>query len=181
MTPDDLDRIRAGTGVSSVLSLQHDDCLAYWKIDYPDMRQRADGLGLAMARCPVRDFDVADQRRRLPDAVRTLAKLQSRGHRTYVHCTAGLGRAPLTVLGYLTLVENLSPDHAIGLIHAGRSGAVPAWEAYSGCREDLIARYRETIERRAYELYEQDTKASSEGNWVRAENEVLRSVLLGAP
>jgi len=179
MTPDDLDRIRESAGVSSVLSLQHDDCLAYWNIDYREMRERGMRLGLAMGRCPVRDFDVTDQRRCLPAAVTTLSSLQAQGHRTYVHCTAGLGRAPLTVLGYLTLVAGHSPEHAIGLIHAGRSGAVPAWEAYWGCREDLAARHRQRIERRAYELYAQGANPNSDADWRQAESEVLRSVLLG--
>ena len=44
MTPDDLKLIHAGAGVSAVLSLQHDDCLAYWGIDYTQMRQGRDSI-----------------------------------------------------------------------------------------------------------------------------------------
>jgi hypothetical protein len=73
------------------------------------------------------------------------------GHRTYVHCTAGLGRAPLTVLGYLTLVQGQDPEDAIRLILKGRPGAVPAWEAYHGRCQDLVGLQREAIERRAYD------------------------------
>jgi len=177
MTPADLGRIHAGTGVSALLSLQHDDCLAYWGIDYAAMRRYGADLGLTMHRCPVRDFDIADQCARLPHAVAALARLRSAGHRTYVHCTAGLGRAPLTVLGYLTWLEGLSPDFAIGLIDAARPGAVPAWEAYLGCRDDLLARHRTRIEARAYELHEADRCRDALENWSAAEAEVLRAVL----
>ena len=179
MTTADLDRIGAEGGVSAVLSIQHDDCLAYWKIDYPEMRTHGEKLGLRMARSPMRDFDIPDQRRHLAQAVRTLADLQSKGHSTYVHCTAGLGRAPLTVLSYLVWVEGRSPEEAIGLIHRGRPGAVPAWEAHHGCRQDLVVRYRPHIGERAYALSQ--ARAVEQGDpqedWRQAEVEVIRSAL----
>ncbi|MDH4204450.1 MAG: dual specificity protein phosphatase family protein [Desulfobacteraceae bacterium] len=177
MVPDDLRRIHAKTGVSGVLSLQHDDCLAYWGIDFAAMCQAGAKLGLVMERCPIRDFDVADMRRCLPTAIFKLANLRARGHRVYVHCTASLGRAPLTVLGYLTLVEGYSPNDAIRLILKGRPEAVPAWEAYNGCCEDLVACHWESIERRAYELYELGVNDNASADWYQAQAEVLRSVL----
>lgn len=146
MVPADLERIAVATSVSAVLSVQHDDCLTYWGIDYAQMRARGEQLGLRMARSPMRDFDIPDQRRRLPVSVALLGRLLAEGHRTYVHCTAGLGRAPLTVLSYLIWVDGRSPREAIGLILRNRPDAVPAWEALHGAREDLLARNRAQIE-----------------------------------
>jgi hypothetical protein len=182
MTTADLDRIGAETGVTAVLSVQHDDCLAFWDIDYDQMRTYGENLGLRMARSAMRDFDIPDQRRNLARAVRTLADLQSNGHRTYVHCTAGLGRAPLTVLSYLVWIEGLSPEEAIGLIHRGRPGAVPAWEAHQGCRADLVERYRPRIEERAYMLSQarRSEGGDAQSDWLQAEVEVLRTALLCA-
>jgi hypothetical protein len=177
MSAADLGRIRDGAGVSALLSLQHDDCLAYWDIDYAAMQRHGARLGLVLSRCPVRDFDIPNQRERLPHAVAALARLRSAGHRTYVHCTAGLGRSPLAVLGYLTWMEALSPETAIDLIHAARPGAVPAWEAWHGCREDLVTRHHSRIEQRAYELHETDRRRTALENWTAAEAEVLRAVL----
>jgi hypothetical protein len=177
MKPADLARIQAGAGVSALLSLQHAECLAYWDIDYEAMRRHGARLGLAMQRCPVRDFDIPNQRERLPHAVAALTRLRSAGHRTYVHCTAGLGRAPLTVLGYLAWMDGQSPECAIRLIHAARPGAVPAWEAYHGCRADLVASHRSRIEQLAYELHEADRLRTAFENWTAAEAEVLRAVL----
>jgi len=182
MAPSDLERIGTEAGVSAVLSVQHDDCLAYWGIDYRQMRTHGEKLGLRMKRSPMRDFHVADQRRNLPHAVSALADLQARGHRTYIHCTAGLGRAPLTVLSYLVWIEGRSPEEAIESIHRGRPGAVPAWEAHHGCREDLVVRHRAPIEERAYAL-SQSRKAGSQdarADWREAEAEVIRSVLIGS-
>ncbi len=177
MRPGDLRQIHARAEVSGVLSLQHDDCLAYWGVDYRAMCSVAAELGVTMARCPIRDFDVLDMRRRLPAAMSMLADLCAGGRRTYVHCTAGLGRAPLTVLGYLILVEGYSPQHATELILAARPGAVPAWEAYYGCREDLAAANHEAIGRRAYELSQSDADADASANWSQAEAEILRRAL----
>ena len=179
MTPADLRRVRDGAGVSALFSLQHDDCHAYRSIDYGQMCSAGKDLALEMDRCPIRDFDIPDMRRRLPVAVSALARLLSRGHRTYVHCTAGLGRAPLTVLGYLTLVARQDPEDVIQLILKGRPGAVPAWEAYHGCCEDLVALHRESIGHRAYELYESGVNGDADADWRQAQAEVLHSVLVG--
>lgn len=47
-----------------------------------------------------RDFDAFDLRTRLPAVVSKLHKAINRnGGVTYVHCTAGLGRAPATAVG----------------------------------------------------------------------------------
>jgi atypical dual specificity phosphatase len=178
MTPHDLERIRDEAGVSAVLSLQHDDCQAYWSIDFAKMAMAASRLGLVFGRHSIRDLDVEDMRRQLPAAVALLAKLQAAGHRTYVHCTAGLGRAPLIVLGFLILVQGWDPEDAIQLILQGRPGAVPAWEALHGCVEDLAARHRRAIERRAYELYESGVHGNANADWLAAQAEVLCAALL---
>ena len=176
-TPSDLRRIRDDAGVSAVFSLQHDACHAYWSIDYARMCAAGAELGLVMDRCPILDFNIPDMRRQLPSAVAGIARLVGQGHRTYIHCTAGLGRAPLAALGYLTLVERWDPEAAIDLILKGRPSAVPAWEAYHGCREDLIAAHRESIEKLAYEFYERGVPGGAEDHWCRAQAEVLHAVL----
>lgn len=178
MQSGDLIRIQMETRVSAVFSLQHDDCLAYWGIDYAQMQTKASELDLAIVRCPIRDFDIADMRRQLPAAISMLATLQTNGHRTYAHCTAGLGRSALVILAYLILIEDRDPEEAISLILSSRSDAVPAWEAYFGCKHDLVERNRNAIEQRAYELYELRANNNAEDDWEQAEKEVLRKELL---
>jgi hypothetical protein len=179
MGPDDLERIHAEAQVSGVLSLQHNECLSYWNINYGDLFEAACQLNIKMVRCPIRDFDVPDMRKNLPRAVASLTKLISTGRKTYVHCTAGLGRAPLTVLAYLIWLKNLSPEKAIRIILKGRPGAAPAWEALHGAREDMIRLYRTEIERRAYRLYRLGIYNDPQADWNHAENEILSSVLTG--
>ena len=48
----------------------------------------------------IRDFDAFDLRLRLPAVVSKLHKLiNCNGGVTYIHCTAGLGRAPAVAVG----------------------------------------------------------------------------------
>ncbi|MEW8628274.1 MAG: dual specificity protein phosphatase family protein [Candidatus Thiodiazotropha sp.] len=178
MKPADQRRIKAETGATAALSLQHDECLAYWGIRYEEMQRAGEKSGMTMVRYPMRDFDIEAQRRRLPGAIASLANLQNLHHRTYVHCTAGLGRSPLTVLGFLTLVEGLDPEQAIRMIKKARPGAVPAWEAYHGCRADLLRQFHNQIEQHAYGLYQAGINENALQDWKQAEAEVLRRELL---
>lgn len=177
MRPSDLKRITDGTGATAVLSLQHDECLARFRIDYREMERDGEALGLTMSRCPIRDFDPEDTQRRLPQAVRALAALRGAEHRTYVHCTAGISRAPLTVFGYLTLIEGWGGDRARNLIIAGRPESIPYWEAFDAARMDLVAELWESIERRTSELLRLGVTSTEREARRRAEAEAIRAAL----
>ena len=174
----DIDSIHAGTGATAILSVQHDDCLNRLRIDYAHHTRHGGKRGLAMVRRPMRDFDPPDQRRYLPRAVRALAVLQAAGHRTYVHCTAGINRAPLTVLAYLTFIEGQHLDDALAQLRAARPAVEPTWEAYFGCREDKLAGRKGAIQQRASALSQGAEDQGPVGNRRRAEAEALRTALL---
>jgi atypical dual specificity phosphatase len=176
----DIDAIQAGTGATAILSVQCDDCRSALRIDFDEHMRKAARCGLVLRNTPMRDFDVADQRRHLTDAVVGLTRLLGDGHRVYVHCTAGINRAPLTVLGFFTFVEGLAHDEALALIRAGRPQAEPYWEAWRGCRSDLVEQNRPAIAARAQEISRSYGAASARENWTRAEADVIREVLLAA-
>ena len=137
--PADLDRIREEARAGAVLSLQTDACRVALDIDGGVLVAHSARRGIVVANAPMRDFDADEQRRRLPEGVRKLGELLSAGHRTYVHCTAGINRAPLVVLSYLTFVEGMAAEDAMALIRRGRPEASPYWDAYRGCRQDALA------------------------------------------
>jgi protein-tyrosine phosphatase len=178
MSGSDLDRIRHETGASAILSLQHAECLAHFGIDYEQHRVHGRRLCLEMARSPMLDFNPGEQRQRLPTAVHRLWDLITDRHRVYVHCTAGMGRSALTVLGYLTFIEGYTPDEAIRLLKSKRPCVIPSLEAYDGCREDLLNPRHDEVERQAWIAYcdrsARQQAGSAEGDWYRAENAVLR-------
>jgi hypothetical protein len=140
--PADIDRICDDTAVSAVLSVQTDQCRAALGIDSRLLEEHALRRGVLLDNVPIRDFDAEDQRKRLPSAIRRLSELLAEGRRTYIHCTAGINRAPLVVLGYLTFVEGMAVPDALSLIQQGRREASPYWDAYYGCREDVLAPYQ---------------------------------------
>ncbi len=180
MTAADIDSIRRKTGVSAILSLQHPECHRYFKIDYMRHLHHGRSTGLVMVHCPMRDFDPPDQRRHLAAAVRNLHALLAAGHKVYVHCTAGINRAPLAVLAYLTFVEGLTVAKAMALIRRARPAAEPSWEAYYGCRQDLIDRHRDTISLRAWSIWNDTGGRGPDRDWMDAEAGIIREVLSGS-
>lgn len=180
MTAEDIDRIWAQTNATAILSIQSDACRAAFDINYEQHRIHGAGRGLLMVNAPMRDFDPAHQRHRLPDAVRALHRLLDARYRVYVHCTAGVNRAPLTVLTYLTFVEGMTIEAAMQLIHDARPQAAPYWDPYHDCWQDLVAEHRDAIERRAWQLSQQLPGNTAEANWLRAEKEVIRNTFLAS-
>ena len=175
--PSDLDALRVETRVSAMLSVQHDECLAHQGIDDPGLVRHGRRLGLTMERCPLRDFDPADQQRGLPAAVRGLWGLLRQGHRVYVHGTAGINRSPRVVLAYLTRVEGIDLEEAMTLLVHARPEVSPTWEAYHGCRQELTARYADRIRQRAFECSQRQPESSALDHWLQAERAIRREVL----
>ena len=175
---EDIDRIREETGATALLSLQSDACRAHFGIDYVEHRAHGERSAIAMVNAPMLDFDPPDQRRHLPQAVRFLRELLAAGHKVYLHCTAGCNRAPLTALGYLTFVEMQAPDAAAAFIREARPQADPSWEAYQGCRADLVEMLRRNIMVRAYYLSQESPEHAPDAHWVRAESEMIRDAFV---
>jgi hypothetical protein len=178
MSTDDLETIIANTGVSAILSLQSDQCREHFNIDFARLVACAHAGNVVLVNVPMLDFNVGDQRRCLPNAVRALHNLLDGDHRVYVHCTAGCNRSPLAVLGLFTFVERQSLEQALQAIRTAHPVADPSLEAYEGCRRDLIDLLHEHIYVRAYYLSEEDPARDAEANWAIAERDVIRGTFV---
>ena len=178
MTTDDVGRIRDGTGATALLSLQSSACHEAFGIDWDALRAHGEALDLAMVNAPMLDFDPPDQRRNLPQAVACLHDLLDAGHRVYLYCTAGCNRAPLTALGYFTFIEMQPADVAMLLLKSSRPQSDPSFEAYHGCRVDLVNALRENIMVRAYYLSQQAEEHDPQMHWLQAEAETIRAAFL---
>ena len=99
-SPADVRRLASEAGVKAILSLQEDSDLAHFGIDGDALAREARAVGITLYRVPLRDFDPASLRSGLPAAVAVLEAALSRGGAAYVHCTAGLGRAPAVALAH---------------------------------------------------------------------------------
>uniref|UniRef100_A0A7S0FXE8 Tyrosine specific protein phosphatases domain-containing protein n=1 Tax=Pyrodinium bahamense TaxID=73915 RepID=A0A7S0FXE8_9DINO len=104
-----------GDKVGVIFCLQEDKDMAHFSLDIAPIQKRAAELGIKHVREPITDFDPFSLRRRLPSAVRRLAQeLLSRpeDESAYIHCTAGLGRAPGVALAYMFWVDARCLDEA---------------------------------------------------------------------
>ncbi|EEF41555.1 phosphoglucan phosphatase LSF2, chloroplastic [Ricinus communis] len=99
---EDIDHLKHEENVAYILNLQQDSDIEYWGIDLQSIRERCQELGIRHMRRPAKDFDPDSLRSILPKAVSSLEWAISEGKgRVYVHCTAGLGRAPAVTIAYM--------------------------------------------------------------------------------
>jgi len=97
----DIDRLRAGPRITAVVNLQSDMDMKALGVSWPKLRKHYSSCEITVYRHPIRDFDPDDLTARLRSAVTQVGDLEAVGHRVYIHCTAGVGRAPAVAIGHL--------------------------------------------------------------------------------
>ena len=124
--------------MTRILNLQEDHDWQKFGIDLPAIQAHCAERGdIEIVRSPLVDFSDDSLRRNLAVAVAELARLLEDGHRVYVHCTAGLGRAPAVVIAYmhwmagcaLTCTLSFSKTECI-FVSAARKGATAVFSGY---------------------------------------------------
>ena len=139
LNAEDVDRLHRDAGITAILNLQTEDDFAFWEIDWPRLEAHCRELGIEVLRVPVRDFDVDDLAQNLPAAVQALDELLRQGHTVYVHCSAGINRAPSTVVAYLHWIRGLELDDAVRRVKTCRQ-CEPYLEAIVRATEDRLRR-----------------------------------------
>jgi len=110
---EDVDHLLEQEGVKLIFCLQEDSDMAYFNLDIKPIEARCKELGVRHVRFRVHDFDPFDLRKKLPDAVAALAGAHAAtGGTAYVHCTAGMGRAPATAVAYMSWARGMQVDEA---------------------------------------------------------------------
>lgn len=115
-------------GVTAVLNLQSDQDFIDWGIRWDELEEHYQMKGIAVQRLPILDFDVLDLRANLAEAAQILDQLITSHMRTYLHCTAGFGRAPAVAIAYLSWYRGWSLEKAHSHVTERRSCA-PSMEA----------------------------------------------------
>ncbi|XP_008232065.1 PREDICTED: phosphoglucan phosphatase DSP4, amyloplastic [Prunus mume] len=137
-TPKDVDKLRS-IGVKTIFCLQQDSDLEYFSVDIGAIREYAKTFDdIEHLRAEIRDFDAYDLRLRLPAVVSKLYKAINRnGGVTYVHCTAGLGRAPAAALAYMFWVQGYKLTDAVNVLLSKRS-CCPKLDAIKNATADIL-------------------------------------------
>ncbi|KAG2491413.1 hypothetical protein HYH03_010202 [Edaphochlamys debaryana] len=138
-TPADVDYLAEKERVRVVFCLQEDPDMEYFSLDIKPIQERCAERGdIKHVRFPIRDFDPFDLRRKLPKAVSRLAREHDPNAGTvYIHCTAGLGRAPATALAYMFWLRDMQLDFAYELLRSQRLCS-PRIDAIRSATVDLL-------------------------------------------
>ncbi|KAI8473042.1 MAG: protein-tyrosine phosphatase-like protein [Monoraphidium minutum] len=139
--PDEVETLSRDYGVVTLVNLQQDQDMAHWGVDFGANKARAEALGVDVRRPSIIDFNADSLRAQLPRAVREVADAMNRaeegGGRVYVHCTAGLGRAPAVCIAYLYWFKGFNLDDAYAHV-TGIRPCGPRRDAIRAATADLM-------------------------------------------
>ncbi|KAJ9159864.1 hypothetical protein P3X46_025324 [Hevea brasiliensis] len=144
-TPGDVDKLRK-IGVKTIFCLQQDPDLEYFGVDISAIHEYAEKCGdIQHLRAEIRDFDAFDLRIRLPAVVCKLFRaINQNGGVTYIHCTAGLGRAPAVAMAYMFWVQGYKLGEAHDLLLSKRS-CFPKLDAIKSATADILTGLRKRL------------------------------------
>ncbi len=123
-SPLDVSRL-AQMKITAVLSLQSDADFKSHKINWGELQGAYQASNIEVERFPIIDFDEVDLSEKLPAPVAALHRLLAVQHRVYVHCNAGICRAPATVLTYLCHHRGMSVDDGLTYLRKERPQVHP--------------------------------------------------------
>ena len=133
----DVKRLGSQLKVTAVLSLQTDADFRNYQIDFTQLSSAYQMADIQLYRFPITDFDAIDMSKKLVEPVQMLASLLEKGHRVYVHCNAGICRAPGTVLGYLHAYQGMGLDEGLAYLREKRPMVNPYMDAVRSAMQVL--------------------------------------------
>jgi atypical dual specificity phosphatase len=125
--------------ITVVLSLQSDADFKYHRIDWKKLQSVYQANEITVQRFGIVDFDEVDLANKLTEPVKALNALLAVGHRVYVHCNAGICRAPATVLTYLCHYRGMSIDEGLEYLRRHRPQVHPYISAVEKALTNLNA------------------------------------------
>lgn len=95
-------------GITGVFNVQTQIDIDHRGINWPKMIQYYEARGIKAVHFPIHDFNENDLTSRMFEGAKTLnTMINQENLKVYVHCTAGMGRAPACVLAYLCLFKRI--------------------------------------------------------------------------
>jgi predicted protein tyrosine phosphatase len=106
-TEKDCDLLQAA-GITGVFNVQTDIDISHRGVNWPKMLELYAERGITPNHFPIHDFNEGDLVSKLFEAAKEINDMiNNKGLNVYVHCTAGMGRAPASVLVYLCLYKKV--------------------------------------------------------------------------
>lgn len=95
-------------------------------------------VGITPVHYPIHDFNEEDLKKKLYEgSIKLNEMINGQSLKVYVHCTAGMGRAPAIVLTYLCLFKKMNPEDADIFVKSYRTVSAPNMRAV----KEVVARY----------------------------------------
>ena len=129
----DVDWLRDAHGISAVVCLQDEADLASKRLRLSDLRAAYARAGVAFDHIPVPDGDAEFLADRLPTIVEVVHAHLEAGATVYLHCNAGMNRAPTAAIAYVHRHGGLALPAAVELVKARRVCVIPYVRALELC------------------------------------------------
>jgi protein-tyrosine phosphatase len=95
-----------------VLNIHTDDDMRAVNLDWRPLEAHYKTSPIVLRRAPMVEEQM-ELRAKLCGCIQTLNRLLAEGHTVYLHCTAGIGRAPTVAIGYLHICLGWELEKAI--------------------------------------------------------------------
>lgn len=120
LQPNDVILLRQ-MGITTIISLQSPDDLLFCGISEKSIARACADSHIELRRAPVQDFNRVALSERLPHCVNQVENaLAGEGARVYLHCTAGVNRAPTVAAALLMCQRGMRAQEAFDFVSARR-------------------------------------------------------------
>jgi len=119
--PDDIGWLKSEFGVTAIHNLQDDEDLTLNGLRERELAEACRQSGIKFVRTQIQDGSGDAMAERRGDTLEALANLISEGERVYLHCNAGLNRAPTLAIAYLRAHGQMSLDEACAHVKGRRT------------------------------------------------------------
>jgi protein-tyrosine phosphatase len=133
----DIEWLKDEFRITAIHNLQDDEDLRINGIDVIGLRDGCRRHEIKLVRTPIRDGSSDDMAARLADALQSLEDLIGSKERVYLHCNAGLNRAPTLAIAWLRANAGMSLDEAMAHVKKRRACGpfMTVLEAHFGPRD----------------------------------------------
>ena len=121
LRPGDIPWLASRHRVSAIHNLQDDEDLRINALDATALRELAAHHQIRYVRTPIQDGSADDVAARLAAALADLDSLIRGGDRVYLHCNAGLNRAPTLAIAWLRAYGGMSLNEALAYVKRRRA------------------------------------------------------------
>lgn len=121
LRPGDIPWLASEYRVSAIHNLQDDEDLRINALDASALRDLAAQHQVRYVRTPIQDGSADDVAARLVAALTDLDALIKSGDRVYLHCNAGLNRAPTLAIAWLRAYGGMSLNEALAHVKRRRA------------------------------------------------------------